>query len=607
MTEQNNTMRVSSPEKQGKKAAGKLALTKQLRWVLILLVAVAGTASFISLRRSSHKSDSSNKNPGIFTVRRDDLTISVTESGDIKALNSEDIMCEVEGRTTIISIVDEGTYITPEDVNNGKVLVELDSSAIKEKLTQQKITFLTAKASYTDANEALEIQKKQNDSDIQAGQMTVRFALMDLQKYLGEAVAEKLISYATNPGNEQIKIASFINDPNDDPNLVCEALQKLRELNDNITLAEMRLARAVDKLEGTQKLYDANYVAEIELEGDKLEKKSLEIQKKQAETAKDLFAKYEFPKQAEKLLSDYYEANRELERIEARARSMLAQAEARLESKKATYLLEKERLEKWRRQLDACTIRAPAPGQVVYASSMERRGRWRSSRLIEVGGEVQERQKIISIPDPSVMIAEISVHETSVDKVRNGQTAKILIDAFPDKTFQGKVLKVAPLPDPQHSWLNPDLKVYTTHVTIDGSFDFLKPGMSAKVEILIEQLHDVIIVPVQVVANRGGKKVCYTITPQGPRQREVQTGAFNGVFVQIIDGLEVGEQVLLNPPRLIEPTATTKPKHERKPPPEDKSLPQDRKPPQDRFRKNKTGMRNRGSDAEVGQNRRVQN
>jgi len=596
MAEQNDKVKVNGVEKQGKKVPGKSVLPRRLRWVLISLAVVAGTAAFVSLRRASSEADNPSENSGIFTVKRGDLTVSVTENGDIKALNSKDITCQVEGRTTIISIVDEGTYITPEDVNNGKVLVELDSSAIKEKLTQQKITFLTAKASYTDANEALEIQKKQNESDIQTGQMNARFALMDLQKYLGDATAKKLISYATNPVGGRAGIASFIEDSNNDPNLRCEALQSLRQLTDNIKMADMKLARAVDKLEGTKKLYDANYVAEIELKGDELEKESLEIQKKQAETAKDLFVKYEFPKEAEKRLSDYYEANRELERIKARARSMLAQAEARLESKKATYLLEKERLEKWRKQLAACVIRAPAPGQVVYSSSMEGWGRFRSSRLIEVGAEVRERQKIISIPDPSIMIAEISVHETSVDKVHPGQAARIVIDAFPDKTFRGKVIKVAPLPDPQRGWLNPDLKVYTTQVSIDGSFGFLKPGMSAKVQILAEQLHNVIIVPVQVVANRGGKKICYVVTPQGPRQREVQTGAFNDTYVQILDGLKVGEEVLLTPPRLIESsyiTTTSRRQQHR---------PQGKQSPEDKISRGKGYTKKRAGNAGTRQN-----
>ncbi|GAH24428.1 unnamed protein product, partial [marine sediment metagenome] len=242
--------------------------------------------------------------------------------------------------------------------------------------------------------------------------------------------------------------------------------------------------------------------------------------------------------------------------------------------------------DKLKKQIDACVIRAPGPGLVVYGSSDDLWARRRAP--IEAGASVHQRQKVISLPDTTEMSAEVSVHETSVDKVRPGQAAKIIVEAFPDKTFKGKVLKVAPLPNPQHRWLNPDLKVYTTEVSIDGSFDFLKPGMSAKVEILVEQLDDVIIVPVQVVANREGKKVCYCLTPEGSKQREVQTGSFNDMFVQITDGLEVGEEVLLNPPRLIEPSAAAE--SERR-----------RRPPHDNIRQSKSSMNRRAGNARVPQ------
>ncbi|UCE46777.1 MAG: hypothetical protein JSW47_14330, partial [Phycisphaerales bacterium] len=102
-------------------------------------------------------------------------------------------------------------------------------------------------------------------------------------------------------------------------------------------------------------------------------------------------------------------------------------------------------------------------------------------------------------------------------------------------------------------WLDPGVKVYTTKVSIEGKHDIIKPGMSAKIEILVGHLYDVIIVPVQVVANRGGRKVCYIENGGTPEEREVQTGAFNEIFVEIVSGLEVGEIVLLNPPRVLEP------------------------------------------------------
>jgi HlyD family secretion protein len=524
-------------------------------WVILIFVVIAIALVLLASMKAAD-SGSANKSLSTFTVRRDDLTITVTESGSIKARKSIDIKSEVEGQATIISIVPEGTRITEEDVENGKVLVELDSGALEEQLAQREIDFASAEASYAEAKESYDIQLNQNESDVTAAELKVKFSLMDFEKYLGGTVAKKLIEDVNQGRASNVDIAPLL----DDPRLSGSALQRLRELDDDITLAEARYVRAKDTLGWTRKLYENKYVAETELKADELDVQSLEIQKKRTIISLELFKLYDFPKQVEQLLSDYREAGRELVRTKARTRSRLAQAGANLKSAESRFDQRMSRLDKVKKQLAACVIKAPAPGLVIYGSSGDpyRRMRGGGRGMIEAGESVHQRQTIISLPNTAEMIAEISVHESSVDKVRPGQAAKIIIDAFPDETFHGEVLKVAPLPDAQRGWLSPDLKVYTTKVSIEGTYDFLKPGMSAKVEILVEQLDEVIIVPVQVVANRGGKKVCYYLSSQGPKEREVRTGAFNDTFVQIIDGLEVGEEVLLNLPRLIEPTAVTK-------------------------------------------------
>ena len=157
------------------------------------------------------------------------------------------------------------------------------------------------------------------------------------------------------------------------------------------------------------------------------------------------------------------------------------------------------------------------------------------------------------------MGVQLSVHEAWVNMVKSGQEAKVTIEAHPDTPFAGKVTSVSPLPDPPRGWLDPGSKVYTTQVTIAGSHDIIKPGMSAKVEILADHLYDVLILPVQVVANRGGRKVCYIDTGgPTPEEREVRTGAFNDIFVEIVSGVEVGENVLLSPPRRIEQETDSK-------------------------------------------------
>jgi HlyD family secretion protein len=271
-----------------------------------------------------------------------------------------------------------------------------------------------------------------------------------------------------------------------------------------------------------------------------------------------LYKLYVFPKQTKQLMSDYHESKRELDRTIASTRSELARAQARLESSEASFNLQKSHVAKLERQIAACIIRAPSPGIIVYGTSAD----WHQRREdpIEVGDMVRRGQKIFTIPNSNVMGVELRVHESSVNKVMPGLNVTVTVEAHPDMAFHGKVVKVAPLPDPQQGWFDPGVKLYTTYVTIEGSHEVLKPGMSAKVEILVERLQDVKIVPVQVVENRVGKKFCYVATDSGPVEREVVTGAFNDSFVEIASGLQVGEKVLLSPPRGIErePASETK-------------------------------------------------
>ena len=341
--EDHNMMKEKRVKKQGNKAGGKLRLARRFLLILISVAVVAAIGVFGFLRQRTSGSDNSNPGTGLFAVKRGDLIISVTESGSIKAVKTVDIKSEVEGQASIVNIVPEGTMITPEDVNDGKVLVELDSSKLKEQLSQREIELTSAEASYADANESYLIQVKQNESDITAAELKVKFALMDLQKYLGETAAQKAVDEANADPNSRIDMASLL-EYVEDPNSGSEASQKLRELTGNITLAQENLERAIYTVSWSERLFERQYVAETELRKDKLEKKRFEIEEEKAEIALKLFKLYEFPKQVEQLLSDYNEAGRELDRTKARARAQLAQAKAKLTSARSTFQMQKERL-----------------------------------------------------------------------------------------------------------------------------------------------------------------------------------------------------------------------------------------------------------------------
>jgi HlyD family secretion protein len=540
-------MKPKKVRKQGDNVAHKLGLARRILLTLICVVVVFAIAAFGFMRQRIGDSKNSKEGPALFTVERGDLTISVTESGYIKAVKTVEIKCKVEGRVTIVDIVPEGTVVTPEDVNNSKVLVELDSSKLKEQLPLREIDLATAEASFADANESYLIQVKQNESDVTAAELKVKFALMDFQKHLGADIAQEVIEKMVSDPNSNPDMTSLISDPN---SLGGGASQQLDTLQDAILLARANLEKATDVLEGTNKLFDANYASELELKGAELDVSRYEVQERATVKDLKLYQLYDLPKETETFLSNYNESKLELVRTQARAHAQLAQAKAMLGSARSTLGMQKQRLEKLHEQIETCTIRATAPGQVVYWQTM---AGYDTSLIIEQGGEAREGRIIIAICDVSEMKVEIKVHETWISKIQLGQEAKITVDAVPNKTFTGKVTKKAPLADKTGRWTS-NVKVYTTDVTIEGTHDSFKSGMTGNVEVLIDELQDVLCVPIQsVVTEADETKVCYVTTNNRLEKREVETGLFNDDFVEIRTGLTEGEKVLLNPPKRTEP------------------------------------------------------
>jgi multidrug efflux pump subunit AcrA (membrane-fusion protein) len=104
---------------------------------------------------------------------------------------------------------------------------------------------------------------------------------------------------------------------------------------------------------------------------------------------------------------------------------------------------------------------------------------------------------------------------------------------------------VGVLPDSQNRWMNPDMKVYLTTIAIAGLQEWLKPGMTAKVEIIANRLADVVYVPMQAVGPVDGRQYCYLAKGRKPERRLVEVGEFNDEFIEIKHGLKEGERVLL--------------------------------------------------------------
>lgn len=475
----------------------------------IVVVSVLVVISIGAARVTSYKNnDGSTGNHAMFTVRRGPLRISVTESGTIKAREQVIIKSEVEGRTSILTLIPEGTQ-----VKQGDLLVELDGSQLLDNKIDQQITVQNMEAAFIGARENLAVVQNQAQSDVDLVELTFDFAKQDLKKYLeGEY-----------------------------PN-------QLNEAKALIALAQEEVTRAQETRDWSKRLLEEKYISQTELEADELALKKKKLDLALAQNNLDLLEKFTYQRNLAQLKSDVKQATMALERTKRKAKADVAQAEADLKAKESEYNRQQDKLKKLEEQIEKTKICAPADGLAIYATSA-RRGSWRSStQPLDVGQDVLERQELIYLPTTTSVKAEVDVHETSLKKVKVGLPVVITVDALPGKTFVGTVAQIAPLPDAQSIYMNPDLKVYNTEIYLDSNDSTLRTGMSCKAEIIIEQYEDAVYVPVQAVLRVGGETTVYVVEGKEARPRKVEIGLDNNRMVRIMSGLAEGEVVLLTPP-----------------------------------------------------------
>jgi HlyD family secretion protein len=472
----------------------------------IAIIAVAGlliaTAAFVGFRKWSAPKAEKNE---FHKVKRGDMLISVVEGGALKAVKESIIRSEFEGISRIISIVPEGTY-----VKQGQILVELDSSELKDRVNLQEVTYQNNDFAFIQAKENLSIQHSLVESQIKEAELRVEFARSDLEKYI-EGDAPQQINTATNA----------------------------------IIIRREQLQRAKDKLEWTQQLFKKGYASKSELEADGLSTVQAKIAVDQADEDLRLFRKYDLPKSQRRLESALEQSQLELDRLRQRTSNQLAQAEANLRTSQRALELTHDKLKELKQQLENAKIKAPQDGLVVYASSSYGD---RGQMLIEEGAQIRQRQEIIKLPDVSQMVVEIRVHESHVLQIHPGLEAYVTVDSLPDRQFKAKVTKVAVLPNSQDRWMNPNLKVYSTDVLIEEELPDLKPGASARAEIIVTNLVNALTVPLQAVTTVKGKQVCYVQNGNEVVAVPVTVGNFNDQFIEIRAGLKEGDQVALTPP-----------------------------------------------------------
>lgn len=203
----------------------------------------------------------------------------------------------------------------------------------------------------------------------------------------------------------------------------------------------------------------------------------------------------------------------------AAARAQVARAEANLAEVQ--------------QDLQAVTIRSPIAGTVVDLP-------------VVAGQTLGNNGLVATVADLRRMQATVYVNEIDIPQVRTGQETEIRVDALQGRMFRGEVTQVGQMPGDDNN-----VVTYPVVSVLPNPQGLLRPGMTVDVNIVLGKSEAALVVPVEALVDAGGRTAVLVPgaaadgQPGRPEPRPVQVGLRNDTFVEIVGGLEEGDQILV--------------------------------------------------------------
>lgn len=514
------------------------------------------------------------------TVKRDKLLVTIVERGALESAENSEIVCRVKAKSasgvasTIKWVIDDGS-----EVKKGQLLIELDDSSQHDQYKTQKIEVDKAKSEWVKAEQDFEITRSQSFSDIETAKITRTLREIELKKYLGHAIGDKVLKLEET-GNVGNFLFQFGESAQDQDLIGGDYKQNFNDIDGRIENARSEREQWLDRATWSRRMVKKGYVSRSQAESDEAKLASAEIALRKVQGEMKILRDFTLQKDVMKLWSDVKEADRALDRVKSQAESNKEKALAEKQAKKSVYLQQESKLTEIEDEIHKCRAYSPQDGLVVYfVPDQGRFGSGGQQMIVAQGENVKEGQKLLRIPNLGKMQVNVRVHEAMVSRLRPetlrptgysdalsaglllspapllqgnllpmtellsifatqsamsdartnfrdrdfeltfaGQPASIRVDAYPNRLLRGHVKTVATVPS-QTDFLSTDVKVYPTIVSIDEAVENLRPGFSAEVTIHAEESSEpVLTIPIQAVVGNismGAERKCFVIGRDG--------------------------------------------------------------------------------------------
>ena len=322
--------------------------------------------------------------------------------------------------------------------------------------------------------------------------------------------------------------------------------QLLVELDKETLEAQLKEAKAVlrsaesnlQEMKSQGKTLQANLrKAQLEAESKDYEFAAAEYRRQRELFDQGLISKSDFDSVEQKMQSADV-AEKSLRAAVTVKQAEIEQNDRTIEKSRAEVVQAQAQYERAEENLKYASIRSPISGIVL-------------SREVEVGDAVSSILQlgsnatlIMTLGDVQELYIKGKVDETDIGFVKLDQPVRVTVDAYKNRTFQGKVFRIAPMGVEKDN-----VTRFEVRVSILNDLDLLKANMSANAEIILEEHHNVLLVPESALIYNEKKATFVEVpdlsTKTGRRQVPIKVGLGNGSRTEVLSGLKLGEQVVL--------------------------------------------------------------
>jgi HlyD family secretion protein len=437
-------------------------------------------------------------------VTRGPLRITVEENGYLKAKENVTIKPKFKGQGTITWLIEEGKSVVPDDM-----LIEFDKTQLETQISELETSLVQFEIELEAAKANLEIQERDNEASIEKAELALQLAQLSLERY----------------------------DEGDAPN-------EVRKLQLATEKADSELDRAKERFEQVPDLVAEGFLTRSQEEEERIRLREAEINQENARAELQLHETYTRRMERTKKETEVKDTQRELENARKKADINLKEKQAAYAQRERQVQSTNTRLEQQRTELGYYTVKAEKAGIVHYGDPEEP---WYREE-VKVGSVTWQGRTILTIPDLSEMQVLVQIHEADIAKIKEEMPVVVTVDARKGESFPAKITEIASVAS-SANWSDETNKSFKVEITLDSTPPDLRAGVTAKAEIQVETLEDVLQCPIHTIVPEGGKHLAFVVKGGGFEEREVKIGKNNAHHVHILEGLSEGEEVLLYDPR----------------------------------------------------------